>query len=629
MSKKKNETVAMAVNNNTETVTDAGNKVGTNTTVGIDAASNLHKSQETDAETVMAAGIDNGSAARKGGVVDVAAVIGTATDEVSVGADAVPDGNNSLDNDNGNAPENDVTIDEEDIQSTNDLGEGTASDADGCNPTDAPESEKGTDAVLSTDICTIAENASVDDTSTAAGNGVAAEYDIDAVLASVYGNADDAYLNVSACIDNSTLPSRILQGYPITVFPEWMKQMIETVSEEMEAGAPIAGNLGFSIVSFLSAKNIYVRAGTLKVPTNIWIVTGADPGEAKSPVYDAMTAPLRNSPLRTYLIDDVSLFSLMKKFGTVRKIGAIHDEHVFLEQMMKTEHSPAPILHSYEERDSSYERGNLEEPLEAEKPSLTLGIVAQSDTLSEYYLNSRGQSLKRKGFWDRMPIDIVKALAGSRTIKIVDDETVRPVYDKYEECINRMIAFDQAMEQSGDTIELRLSKEAQKMYVIFLQGWEDKIKVDGNFAMIKGWIGKGRGFLLRVAGILYVMDLFSEDRELTPEIPLEIPVEVMQRAIRLADYYRQKLIAWHHTMIDEKHVITPAEHLYKYMKKKGKSEWRKRELEQAMKHTSVFQEDGVFEGAIDDLLNQDLITITESTNTRGPRTYTVHLVKAA
>ena len=548
---------------------------------------------------------------------------------VDINAEAVVDAGNE--NGTVTSTNDDATIDEENDQSTieNDLGEGTASDADGCNPTDAPESEKGTDAVLSTDICTIAENASVDDTSTAAGNGVAAEYDIDAVLASVYGNADDAYLNVSACIDNSTLPARILQDYPTVVFPEWMKSMVEAVSEEMEAGAPIAGNLGVAIASFLSAKNFYVHAGTLKVPTNFWIVTGADPGEAKSPVYDAMTAPLRNSPLRTYLIDDISLFSLMKKFGTVRKIGAIHDEHVFLEQMMKTEHSPAPILHSYEERDSSYERGNLEEPLEAEKPSLTLGIVAQSDTLSEYYLNSRGQSLKRKGFWDRMAIDAVDSLAGSRTIKVVDEETVRPIYEEYEECINRMIAFDQEMEQSGTTIELRLSKEAQQKYVEFLQSWEDKIKVDDNYAMIKGWLSKGRGFLLRVAGILYAMDLFSEDRELTPENLPEISVEVMQRAVRLADYYRQKLIAWHHTMIDENHEPSPSEHLYEYMKKKGKSEFTKRELEQAMKHTGAFEEPGSFQGAIDDLVAQDLISLTTSTNTRGPRTYTVHLVKAA
>lgn len=445
----------------------------------------------------------------------------------------------------------------------------------------------------------------------------------------VHANADDANSDADVCIETSTLSSKILQGYPTDVFSEWMKQMIETVSEEMEAGAPIAGNLGVAIASFLSAKNFYVHAGTLKVPTNFWIVTGADPGEAKSPVYDAMTAPLRNSPLRTYLIDDISLFSLMKKFGTVRKIGAIHDEHVFLEQMMKTEHSPAPILHSYEERDSSYERGNLEEPLEAEKPSLTLGIVAQSDTLSEYYLNSRGQSLKRKGFWDRMAIDTVDSLAGSRTIKVVDEETVRPIYEEYEECINRMIAFDQEMEQSGTTIELRLSKEAQQKYVEFLQSWEDKIKVDDNYAMIKGWLSKGRGFLLRVAGILYAMDLFSEDRVLSPENLPEISVEVMQRAVRLADYYRQKLIAWHHTMIDENHEPSPSEHLYEYMKKKRKSEFTKRELEQAMKHTSAFDEDGVVDEAVAELENRKLITRTPSKNKRGPRTYTVHLVKAA
>ncbi len=447
----------------------------------------------------------------------------------------------------------------------------------------------------------------------------------------VHGNADGVSSNsdADARIDVSTLPARILQDYPTVVFPEWMGKMVETVSEEMEAGAPIAGNLGVAIVSFLSARNFYVHAGTIKVPTNFWIVTGADPGEAKSPVYDAMTAPLRNSPLRTNLIDDISLFSLMKKFGTVRKIAAIHDEHVFLEQMMKTEHSPSPILHSYEERTSSYERGNLEEPLEAEKPSLTLGIVAQSDTLAEYYLSSRGQSLKRKGFWDRMPIDTVDSLAGSRTIKIVDEETVRPIYEEYEECINRMIDFDQEMEQSGETRVLRLSKEAQKKYVEFLQSWEDKIKVDGDYAMIKGWLSKGRGFLLRVAGILYVMDLFSEDRVLSPENLTEISVEVMQRAIRLADYYRQKLIAWHHTMIDEKHEPSPSEHLYEYMKKKGKSEWTKRELEQAMKHTSAFDEDGVVDEAVAELENRKLITRTPSKNKRGPRTYTVHLVKAA
>lgn len=507
MSKKKNETIAMAVNNNAETVTDAGNEVGTNTIVGIDAASNLHKAQETDAETVMAAGTDNGSVARKGGVVDVAAIIGTATDEVSVGADAVSDGNNGLDNDSNNAHENGATIDVEDDQSTigNEIDEGMVSDADECDLNVKAEPENDTDILDSTDTHCCAD----------AGSGI------------------------------SKIPSKKKQGFPYEDFPKWVRDQIEDVCQAVQAPAPVASNLLLSLVAACIARNIYVSAGRHREPTNFWSITLAEASTGKSPVFAMMKEPLVNSEMINHMVSDITIPFFVQLLEEKHKLFMLDDELGFLIKLTQgNDFDHSSLVDSYNE--TTFSHGRCKSGLKIiRNPSLTIGMAGQQDVFIKRLLNCEiGQYLDDSGVLDRMEIVFV-------------DDTERKVYMTDPPCNNEVIAatyrekmswlisIGQRLEEEGlASIELELSPEANRRRCEVLNAWEDELEVNEEFKMIRKWIRKADGLSLRLAGIVYMIFLVAEGYPVNLANLPPISVEVMEISLRLLEYYRDQTIFW-------------------------------------------------------------------------------------
>lgn len=81
--------------------------------------------------------------------------------------------------------------------------------------------------------------------------------------------------------------------FPLDVFPLWLREFCEAVTEAMQTPPDLAGMLALSVLSTACARRVMVRAWDgWTEPVNVYTVTSLMPGNRKSPVFRAMMAPL-------------------------------------------------------------------------------------------------------------------------------------------------------------------------------------------------------------------------------------------------------------------------------------------------------------------------------------------------
>ena len=84
-----------------------------------------------------------------------------------------------------------------------------------------------------------------------------------------------------------------LPAFPLDVFPTWLREYCDAVTEAMQTPPDLAGMLALSVLSTACARRIGVRAWAgWDEPVNVFTVTSLGPGNRKSVVFRAMTAPL-------------------------------------------------------------------------------------------------------------------------------------------------------------------------------------------------------------------------------------------------------------------------------------------------------------------------------------------------
>jgi hypothetical protein len=84
-----------------------------------------------------------------------------------------------------------------------------------------------------------------------------------------------------------------LPEFPLDIFPPWLREFCEAVTEAMQTPPDLAGMLALSVLSTACARRVGVRAWAgWEEPVNIYTVTSLPPGSRKSPVFRAMMAPL-------------------------------------------------------------------------------------------------------------------------------------------------------------------------------------------------------------------------------------------------------------------------------------------------------------------------------------------------
>ena len=84
-----------------------------------------------------------------------------------------------------------------------------------------------------------------------------------------------------------------LPAFPLDIFPTWLREFCEAVTEAMQTPPDLAGMLALSVLSTACARRVAVRARPgWDEPVNVYTVTSLPPGSRKSPVFRAMMGPI-------------------------------------------------------------------------------------------------------------------------------------------------------------------------------------------------------------------------------------------------------------------------------------------------------------------------------------------------
>ena len=105
---------------------------------------------------------------------------------------------------------------------------------------------------------------------------------------------DDAVPMLSGEPWDEPIPFGDAPAFPLEVLPPWLGVWAAEQAHAVQAPADLPALLGLAVLSFTTAKKVAVeiKPGWYE-PTNLYVAVALAPGEGKSPIFAAATAPLR------------------------------------------------------------------------------------------------------------------------------------------------------------------------------------------------------------------------------------------------------------------------------------------------------------------------------------------------
>lgn len=440
-----------------------------------------------------------------------------------------------------------------------------------------------------------------------------------------------------------------MNDFPLWVFPRWFSDMVKAVSNKWQTPEVVAANFGLSIISALLALRVYVYYDENTQPTNLWTMTLLPAGEGKSPVLKEMAKPLNNTNLAVHKVEDITVSAMCRKMKSLKKLFVLSAEGTFFDNFLRERGQSSTILmKSYDEESFSYQRGNNVD-IKIENPSLTLGLALQNDRFKQYQSERVFQKAVANGLLDRFLPAVPESMVGRRRFSI-NNIVPCDTWDTYCDSLralnyryawtsseiddvnaqqgeennsfetqavgsvtseNHNVASDN---NSNDKIILEVSHDA----MITFNDWRNRMEADFNnprYKPISQWMGKMSGFVLRIAGILHIMDeaepyfykiLDEDENNPLSDDKHKISEKQINRAIQLVEYYRNERLR----LTGEKHSF--AEKILGYMKRKNKTEIKKYRLRNALKGTAGLKSKEDFEVALLQLEEEGKISVTSS-----------------
>jgi len=84
-------------------------------------------------------------------------------------------------------------------------------------------------------------------------------------------------------------------AFPVWMLPDWLGEYAACVAEVTQTPADLAGCLALAVLSVAASGKVWVQAPAWSEPVNLYTVIVLPPGNRKSEVFRAMTAPLRTA----------------------------------------------------------------------------------------------------------------------------------------------------------------------------------------------------------------------------------------------------------------------------------------------------------------------------------------------
>ena len=411
-------------------------------------------------------------------------------------------------------------------------------------------------------------------------------------------------------------------AYPTDIFSSWFSAMIKCVSKVVQTPEALAANFGLSIISSLIASKVYViRNDGSTVPTNLWTLTLIASGEGKTPVFNFMVESLNDTSIKDNLVENVTSAAFHKKLNELKKVVMLSSEGTFFDNIRKQSDFIIPLLKTYDEDSINYARGN--EEIKIDKSSLTVGIALQNDSFKQLQAEHRFKEFQSKGLIDRFLISIPETMLGKRKYVQSDMRIPYSIVESYNECIKNLdIKYS-----SNNPWFLHLSDEATATLNNWLNMHEDDYNQE-KYKNIHQWLGKREGFILRLAGCIYIIDLLQEELDgLTDDDPLyekdKISSKQLENAITLLEYYQaEKLKLQTNTSFENEGI----QKLWNYLTKHKIKEITKRDLQKALKGTNALKDKKNFDLALSELKTKGYISVEER-KTKGPVSTVIHIIK--
>ncbi|WP_395110723.1 DUF3987 domain-containing protein [Actinomadura sp. SCN-SB] len=89
--------------------------------------------------------------------------------------------------------------------------------------------------------------------------------------------------------------TRELPTFPLPTLPDWLGEYAARLAEQTQTPHDLAGCLGLAVLAVAAGGKVWVQARGWREPTNIFTVIALGPGNRKSEVFAAMTAPIRDA----------------------------------------------------------------------------------------------------------------------------------------------------------------------------------------------------------------------------------------------------------------------------------------------------------------------------------------------
>jgi uncharacterized protein DUF3987/DnaB helicase-like protein len=87
--------------------------------------------------------------------------------------------------------------------------------------------------------------------------------------------------------------TRALPDFPLPALPDWLGEYAARLADQTQTPNDLAGCLALAVLAVAAGGKVWVRARGWREPTNLFTVIALGPGNRKSEVFAAMTAPIR------------------------------------------------------------------------------------------------------------------------------------------------------------------------------------------------------------------------------------------------------------------------------------------------------------------------------------------------
>lgn len=348
--------------------------------------------------------------------------------------------------------------------------------------------------------------------------------------------------------------------FPLEGFPDWLKDMVLGVATFTQTDPTMAGTVALAVLSACAGGRIEVEpAPGWRETSNVFIACVADPGERKSPVHGAMTAPLWEAektliaktaatrseqaalkditaqrathlraaaakaddaqadqliadavaaeqaaeaivvPTRPCLISDDStpepLATLMAENGG--RMAVLSDEGGIFD-MLAGRYSANPWL-------EPYLKGHVGNPMRTgrssrqetiARPALTIGVMIQPSVLRKFGTDN---NLVGRGMVARFLLTLPASMAGWRNID--PDPVPQAVRATYHQHIHDLAV---TLATWDSPCILRLTPAAQRVRIDQATQIEHQLRPGGVLRETLSWGNKFTGTALRLATLLHL-----------------------------------------------------------------------------------------------------------------------------